>query len=125
MKLSIDAINYKNILGQEHEVGNTEDLVKVVENLQTDNPLLDIYANILRCLLDFNDTKSYEALKISLMKEHERFHKNMCKYIFGMAQNFCIRNINAGRTEYLKEIFELFRFELKAGILFENEILAT
>lgn len=45
--------------------------------------------------------------------------------IYLLAINFCIKKLNAGERQYVREAFELYRLGLENGALLENNILSS
>jgi hypothetical protein len=70
-------------------------------------------------LLDSDEESHYHELR-SLLREHfHAFSVVELGQMYAFALNYCIKKLNSGRTEYLRELFEVYQ-ELLEGRLLHN-----
>lgn len=63
---------------------------------------------------------SLQKLKALLTQHGERFSTAEMRGLYLIAVNGCIRRMNAGQREYIREAFELYRVALARGFLLED-----
>ncbi len=82
----------------------------------------EIYYRIFK-LLNSNGVEGYDSLK-KIVTEQERFlQKNELQIIYNYLQNFCIGQINVGNSDFLKELLDIYKSQLKQGLLIANGYL--
>ena len=111
------------LYGQEYEAGLlTEVLNKIAEQSAQfqDIPAVHIYYLAYE-MLRSNEPKDYFLLKDKIEKQSNLFPKSELQNIYNYLQNFCIRQINQGETEFHKELFEIYRSQLEKALIFDKE----
>ncbi len=83
-----------------------------------------LYFSILMSLRDGNDPKHYENLKELLNHDLKHFSRREINDLYGFSYNYCIRQINLGKREYQRELFELYQEGVKKELLINNGILS-
>ncbi|MEM7370204.1 MAG: hypothetical protein AAF587_16470 [Bacteroidota bacterium] len=86
-------------------------------------PSIQVYYQIYLCLADGRD-EQYQSLVDLLDRLFSFFQPEEARGLYKHAQNFCIRRINQGESEYLFEIFKLYRQQLANEIIFDRGELA-
>jgi hypothetical protein len=83
-------------------------------------PAVAIYYHSYWALKNPNAINHFQALK-SLIEIHRKlFPKVEYRNLYLLAINFCIRKINTGNSEFVKELFQLYRKGLESQALIEN-----
>ena len=85
-------------------------------------PGIAVYLRILQ-MLKSDKHEDYEALKTFLPSIIQYFESEELLLMYDYAQNFCIRRINSGVTDYYLEFLDLYKTQLENGILFRNGYL--
>ncbi len=85
---------------------------------------IELYESMWLALRDPTDEPSFFRAK-SLLKTCEALLSTReLRQIYLMALNYCIRQINSGKTPFMKEAFDLYRTGLESRVLFENGVLS-
>lgn len=87
-------------------------------------PALQLYTTIFRVLRSPEGKDHFVALKAQLADCEIYFEKQELKNIYLLAINYCIRQINSGQKQFLKEVFALYNRGLDAGFFLENGIMS-
>lgn len=66
----------------------------------------------------------FEQLKAGLAKHRDCFTLSELKDFHAIGLNFCIKQINKGKSEYVRELFEWYRQALREGLLLEHGVLS-
>ena len=94
------------------------DLPKLPEPDHTyESPALQVYAQMYRTQIDYHNVKHYYKLRDLLQSHGQIFPIKEAEFIYFSALNYCIRKNNAGRTEFKKELLELYKDLLNKNIL--------
>ena len=82
-----------------------------------------IYYKILQTLTNNEDEQHYHDL-INLLEFHEnKFTTAELHDMYTFAQNYCIRKVNSGKTEYTLILYELYKILLRKNLLIEGDTL--
>lgn len=87
-----------------------------------DSPNIAAYFHIYNMLGEKADTEiHYRSLKAILSEQSEAFTKEENYTLYGYAQNYVTSQLNAGKSEYLEEIFRIYQEMLeKKAFLFNG-----
>ncbi len=118
LKYCCEILNRQNVLQTEFKVPMMEYIVEYLEKNNLDNiPLIAIYFKILKSLSDDKNDKHYKQLKTLIAKHQKAIAVSELRDIYVFVQNYCIRKINKGHNEYLRELFNTYK------VMLENEII--
>ncbi len=120
LRNACEMLNRQNIVKQEYDVRYLEEVLQLVaddEALQQRFPTIAIYYRIAMTLRDSANEAHYHRL-VALLAEHSHtFPEVEVRTMYDYAQNYCIKKINTGNGQYLKELFELFKTLLGNGVI--------
>ena len=88
-------------------------------------PSVAVYYHAYRMLQSPSDTEPFEQLKAALMEHEACFSPEEMRGLYLMAINGCIRRMNTGQKQYIREAFDLYRAALERDFLTENGILSS
>lgn len=125
LKHYCDALNYKNVLNVEVPIGLINSLVGEIEDGgYLEYPAVGIYYKIMMTLLEPEEEAHFFDLKRLLNEHPEIFPQPELIECYIFAQNYCIKKINAGKNEYTKILFEIYRESIDQGVIFDNGKIA-
>ena len=85
-------------------------------------PPVQIFYHLFQ-LLEKGNPSLYDIL-IDYFPNHEKFlPPDELQIVYNSLQNFCIRQINLGQTEFLRKLFEIFQSQLEKELLLVNNYL--
>jgi len=93
------------------------------DNCREDHSIL-LYYSILMSMREENNTEHYEQLKTILDLHIHQLNLQESSDLYAFAINYCIRKINAGESNYQRELFGLYKSGLKTGLLLSNGLLS-
>lgn len=121
LKYCCEILNRQNVLQTEFNMPMLQYVVDYLEkNNLEDIPLIAVYFKILKSLSEDQNDKHYKQLKILIAKHQKAIAINELRDIYVFVQNYCIRKINTGHNEYLRELFNTYKTMLDNEIIFEN-----
>lgn len=125
LKTSCEIINRMNVLNVNYD---TSFLDKVIEYLEEhpyeDTPAIHIYHQVLRTLKTPDEPEHYFVLKDMLVEHLNLFSQSEMRDMYAYVQNYCIRRINTGHTEFMQELFEAYQNLLSSRIIYQNDELS-
>ncbi|MEM7659290.1 MAG: hypothetical protein AAF399_24435 [Bacteroidota bacterium] len=128
LRSTCEMLNRSRLLNQPFR----SEMMKEIQSFlqQPDNrylvyPSINIYFQIYLTLTsEEGGGEAYREL-VQLLKAHAGlFPSNEAYAMYAYAQNFCIRQINQGKSEYLEELFRIYQRLLKEDLLLKNGVLA-
>ena len=87
-------------------------------------PSIRLYENLLRALQTPTDDLAFFEAKRLLELEWQLFRDTERRDLYLLALNFCIRKINGGQRQFMREAFDLYRSGLANKALFEHDLLS-
>jgi hypothetical protein len=113
------------VLKHEYQMLFIDDIIRHVEEHDyQDIPPIIVYHQILKMYQEPEDRSHYDKLRELIRQYVLKFPELEAKEIIDSALNYSIRQINIGRQEFLREIFELYQEALERGLLYINQELS-
>lgn len=97
-----------------------EVLQKAVLSPFADLPEVAIYYNIYRALTETDNPTYFKNLKQLITTHWQRFAAIEMRDIYLLAINYCIKKLNSGQPEFIREALDLYQVGLEKGIFLEN-----
>ena len=89
----------------------------------TEDTSIRLYYTILMALRLENDEAHYRDLKEMLTNQIHNLSAEEQSDLYLFSYNYCIRQINSGRREYQRELFQLYGQGLKSELLLTNGMI--
>ena len=125
LKYSCEIINRMNVLKVQYNISfldNTLEFLK--QNSFSHVPAIMVYFQVLLTLRESENEVHYRELKTLLAEHIDKFPNSELRDIYCFIQNYCIRQINLGNNNYLRELFENYKILLEKEIIIEDGSLA-
>lgn len=87
------------------------------------NPLIHMYSYVLDIFLKQNINQAYQQLMDGLQEYGASFPLTDEQALYQYARNFCIRKSNAGDSEYLRALLEVYRRMIDRELIFFDDTL--
>ena len=125
MRYSAEIINNRNVVAINYRLFLYEEIMNHLRHNPLDHvPAAKIYYNIILTLTEPENKQHYDTL-LELLKEHkDLFSQDELFDMYVYAKNFSIRKINNGHTEFMKELFNLYKVILGNRIIFRENYLS-
>lgn len=83
-------------------------------------PVIGIYYNVYQMLCQTDQDQFFDSFKSTLGESGHLFQQKELSELYVYAVNHCIKQANLGNKLYLKELFELYKTGLEAGVFLNN-----
>ncbi len=115
------------MLNTNYEFHFLDELLKYIQDHMADfeNDLsIIMYYTILMSLREENNPEYYQKLTYILTYNVNGLSSEEQGDLYSFANNYCIRQINNGDSNYQRELFQLYKQGLKTGLILDNGILS-
>ena len=126
LRYSCNMLSRMNIINEAFNLGMLYPLLNYIEtnkNKYLNIPALAIYYQILMSLLESENEFHYEQLIKALKIHGQSFSPSEAQEMYDYAQNYCIRKINAGKSQYQSAIFQLYNQQINQDLIKQNGTL--
>ncbi|MBK7937878.1 MAG: hypothetical protein IPJ82_12650 [Lewinellaceae bacterium] len=122
LRHSCSALTHQAIGAQTYDTGFIDELLQLVEDGDwlEKHPAVALYYFLYRALREPEQPAFFNAWKSVLATHTETFAASELRDIHLLGINCCIRRMNGGQKEYIREAFELYRSGLTKNLLTEN-----
>lgn len=125
LKYSCEIVNRLNMLTSDYRLKLLDEILTYLDNEPLNHiPPVAIYQSILLCLRQPDVETHFINLKDLLDKHATIFDPDEARGMYLYAINYCVGKINRGNSQYVSELFELYRRLLENRIIFENKYLS-
>lgn len=124
LKYTAAMLHYKNFLSVEADTPLLPEILKLLDEDKYQTPAIQIYRRIILSFIEADNEAHYNVLKKLITSHASSFDIDEQKAMFVFAMNYSINRINYGKAEYLKEVFELYKYALGNDLLLEEEYLS-
>jgi len=122
LKCICEVVNDNNVRKTDYETQLFEEIQTFLKDKSLEeNPALNIYYCVLQTCLD--KESYFHKLKILLKNNIAIFNPNELDELYIYARNFCIRKCNEGKSDYLTELFTLYKDMLETKVIFRDNYL--
>ena len=125
LRYCCELLNYKKVMAIEFEIFLMEEILShLKEKNYTHIPAISIYYNILLSLQDDGNEQYFSNITSLLNNHWQEFTKREARDMYIFAENYCIRKINTGNSDYLRQLIGLYQSEINNGIVLEDGFLS-
>lgn len=124
LKWHCSILTHKSVTQEQYDTSFLEQILLFLKNGAYQNiAAIQIYYQTYQALNTGNEIY-YKQLKALILQHSKAFPLQEIRDIILLAINFCIRKLNGGEADYLKEIFEWYKKGLDENIFIVNEELS-
>ncbi len=121
LKNYCNALNYKNIINKDFEIGFIEVLLReLAGRITTYPPAIQVYYQVMLTLSEQEDEAVFYQLRALLKQFGDLFPQPELRELYIFAQNYCIKRINTGKREYFRELYGIYDTLLEKGTIFNR-----
>lgn len=121
LRHACSALTHEAVSGQAYNPEILEAVLRMAEAGDfLNSPAVEVYYRLCKALREPEETAHFEALRPLLADPAGHFSPEEWRAIYLLAVNFCIRRLNSGQKNYIREAFELYRTAAEKDLLLEN-----
>ncbi|MCG8326707.1 MAG: hypothetical protein MI974_03425 [Chitinophagales bacterium] len=87
----------------------------------SDEKTIILYYSALMSMRPGPTAEHYQRMKLILSEDIQLLSEEDSRDLYNFAYNYCIQQINAGQSEYLQELFLLYKQGLRQGLLLDTK----
>lgn len=126
LKNSCEMINRRVIIKADYKLWFIDHIIYLVEQNHSyfkQFPTVMVYYTIYKMLTEPENDLHYQQLVSRLEIESDKFSKEEARSMYNYIRNYCIRKVNEGNQNYLKELFELFKVLINKQLILRSNMI--
>ncbi len=123
LRSEILLLYWQNVYEHKYSLTFKDEILNHIKQINLDVGALEIYYYSYLCYAHPDNELYYEKLYNLIREVLDSIPQDEAKDIHKSALNYCIRRINKGEKEYLREAFKLYQEGLQNETLFDNDLL--
>ena len=126
LRIACDMTSRNIVVNAGYQCHFIEELLQQVNQTQSELleiPAVKIYDKVYQMLRHDRQESHYFNLKELLEQHIDLFPQGELRILYSYAQNYCVKMINSGNTDYYQEILDLYKILLRRKIIFKNGYL--
>jgi hypothetical protein len=121
LRHSCTILSHQSMSQQDYNLQLVEEVIAHVEQGNfLDIPAVAMYYYAFKALQNLANETDFEQLKQLINENWSLFPSNEMRDIYLLAINFCIRKLNKGQRNYIREAFELYKSGFEREVLLED-----
>ena len=114
-------VSHQAVFEKDYAVAMQQTILSLLENVPSyrEHPAINIYYLCYQAVTTGEET-FFKQLRAQMQLHLDCFAATELRGIYFMAINYCIRRMNTGQPQYIREGFELYRDGLEGGYLMEQ-----
>jgi hypothetical protein len=120
LRESCEMLNRTRIFSVNYDFHLLDDLIKAIESdfeRYAIYPAIVLYYRIMQMLRNPEEINIFYQLKDEVQKNSSLFARDEQRSLYGYLQNYCIRKVNSGRAEFYRELLNIYRYMIEAGLM--------
>ncbi len=125
LKWSCAMIDMQKFLAASYELNFLDEIKAYLSERNLDNePVINIYYNIINIITEDNEDLHFEQLKPLIKNSKSTLTKKELEEVYIYAINHCARKLRKGEVEYIEEAFNLYVDGIEIGVFVEDNYLS-
>lgn len=116
LRIYCEVLSRKKFAKHEYDISLIEETLNISEREEYQKiPFISIYYQIFKMYVDPQDVNHYYKFQQLLTESSHFFPRSQEKIFYDFAQNYCINQLNQGNSEFLKELFSVYKNLIDKG----------
>lgn len=125
LRNACNILTHKKLYKVEYQPALLEQIIRHVEEKELVNvPAVGTYYHLYKILKEEDAENNFNKLVAMIGELKGKFSLEETRGLFLLAINYGIRQINSGRTEYIRKVFDLYRKGLQESVLLVDGFLS-
>ncbi len=127
LKNYCDLLGYRNFIPIDVDITLFPSFLEYIKTSKfIEEATINAFYLVSEMLLDPEEENFYHQLKQLLSNRFNEFSYDDLKLFYIHLRNYCIdTKINAGRSDYFKELLDLYKDQVESGIIVEDDVITA
>ncbi len=119
LKYHYKTINFQSFKKYDYDISFLNLVTDYIKNNEFEDEVLivKIYQLGLKIAIDKDSDDSFLDLKALLIKEYKKFPKGEIREMFSNLNNYCIKKINKGESDFVVHLLDVYKFQVEHEII--------
>lgn len=120
LKWHCNILTHKSVTQEQYDTNFLDQVLAYLQQGYYKNiPVIQVYYQAYQALITRKE-EYYQKLRITILNHFNQFSTEEIRDIILLAINFCIKKLNSGESDFLKEVFEWYKKGLDTQIFIIN-----
>ncbi len=126
LKYTALVLNRQNIVGSKYELKLVDEILYHLKMDKTHRqvPFIRLYHRVVLMLKEFENEEHFRKFKIDLAKFKSEIPKGEIRFLYTLMLNYARWKIYAGKPEYSKESFEVYKLLLEEKVIIVGKTIS-
>jgi hypothetical protein len=128
LRIACEMLDRQQFISHNYSISLLDEILShlnLYPSLKKESPAIALYIELFQLLTaESSSSEHFIRYRSLLSRYREHFPLDEMRNLFLYAINFCLRQVRAGRTKYLSELFDLYQEGIESRLLFENDRLS-
>lgn len=124
LKVACATLTSTQLFGSEYKLDFLPEVIERIRSGGYAHPAIEIYYNVYQTLSDPEREAPFLQLKEQIQTCAGLFETEEIRSLYLLSINYCIKQINRGKSRFLHEVLDLYRAALANEVLLENGMLS-
>ena len=125
LRLACVALYHSRIFKVNYDIKLLNEIVAYLENAPSKEPIIATYYTVMMTLMFPDKEAFFDDLKEKLNEYTPFFTWNDGHEIYLFTINYGASKLNQGKSEYRRDVFNLYKNGIELGFLLENDVITT
>lgn len=114
LRLACEIFNAQNILNRQYSIRLLEEIKSIADDEKFKlYPSISVYHLVLKTLTEPDNEEHFRELRSMVLTTGKLFSANEEEELYQYLKNYCIKKLNTGKTNYVNELFDIYKSSLK------------
>ena len=125
LQLLCEIVNVRNVMAVEYDFVLQDQIISVLKNgAFADVPVIAIYFRIFMTITEPDEKQNFHELKELLHIHESLFRRDELRDMYQYLMNYCIKKINQGDSDYVRQLLEIYKSVIQNKVLFLGDHLS-
>ncbi|MCC7233377.1 MAG: hypothetical protein IT242_10560 [Bacteroidia bacterium] len=125
LQVACEILNARNVQAENYVIHFLEEAKQAAQRQEFSGiPAIQIYLSVLNTLTDDSNHSYFRELKELVIEKGSLFPLSEQNELFQYLKNYCVKQINTGRQDFMKELFGIYKINLENKRLMRLEGLS-
>ncbi|MEO1518220.1 MAG: hypothetical protein AAFV95_24580 [Bacteroidota bacterium] len=125
LRLSCSMRSQQHLTRKEYDLQGIQEVLEMIEQGDhLSHPSIAIYYHGYQLLSETENSDHFATFRQTLAAHWQQFPPGECRGLYLLAINYCIRQLNRGQRQFIRQAFQLYRNALQNKVLLEDGFIS-